>query len=324
MATHLPPHATVLAFEKQAQVLLEAVLAGGAGARAEVTAGHPRGAAALSGFAVSDARLVVARAWGAPSWPRLKRDLAVMARYSFHPPADPAADPPGPPVPADRLLRLGCLTWAGWRPEHAAAARAMLAADPGLARLSLHTAVAVGDLAAVRRFLADHPAAATTRGGPFGWEPLLTLCYSRIDAPGADPLGVAALLLAAGADPDAGFLGDGQAPPFTALTGVFGGEDQVRQPPHACALALARLLLAAGADPNDGRTLAHRRAAPDDAHLALLLSFGLGTSRPGPWYERLAGRLDAPARLVADELAFASTTRRVDRARLLRGAEGAP
>ena len=43
--------------------------------------------------------------------------------------------------------------------------------------------------------------------GPYRWEPLLYLIYSRV--PQVDPLRAAGLLLDAGADPDAGYLWHG-------------------------------------------------------------------------------------------------------------------
>ena len=49
---------------------------------------------------------------------------------------------------------------------------------------------------------------------------------------------IARLLLAHGADPNAGYLWQGLPSPFTALTGVFGrGEGD--QPPHPNRVALA-------------------------------------------------------------------------------------
>ena len=96
--------------------------------------------------------------------------------------------------------------------------------------------------------------------------PLLYLCFSRLpdEPPARSSLACAELLLRAGADPDAGFLWKGSAPPFTCLTGAFGGgEDRANQPPHQHALTLARLLLEAGADPNDGQTLYNRMFEPN-------------------------------------------------------------
>ncbi len=90
------------------------------------------------------------------------------------------------------------------------------------------------------------------------------------------------LLLEHGADPDSGYLWHGLVPPFTALTGLFGGGElgSTNQPPHPHAEPLARVLLEAGADPNDGQTLYNRMFSPDNAHLDLLLAYGLGVGEP--------------------------------------------
>ncbi len=64
------------------------------------------------------------------------------------------------------------------------------------------------------------------------------------------------ILLQHGADPNAGYLWQGEVPPFTVLTGLFGNGEQgsVNDPPHPHAIRLATLLLDAGADPNDGQS----------------------------------------------------------------------
>ena len=83
--------------------------------------------------------------------------------------------------------------------------------------------------------LTDDPAAVEREGGPYQWPPLLYLCFSRIpDAvPERSGLACAGPLLGAGDNPNAGFFWEGLAPPFTALSGAFGGgEDRANQPPH--------------------------------------------------------------------------------------------
>src|SRR5438128_70716 len=82
-------------------------------------------------------------------------------------------------------------------------ARTLLAAEPALAGASIHTAAAVGDVAAARAFLDADPSLARRPGGPHDWEPLLYAAYSRLDSPRPEhsTLAVARLLLEHGADP---------------------------------------------------------------------------------------------------------------------------
>jgi hypothetical protein len=223
------------------------------------------------------------------------------------------------PDRADAFLRAACLDYETWRPESLEEARRILDADPGVSRANVWAAAAAGDARALEEMLAADPSLANAAGGPHGWPPLLYACYSRLDAaPGMSTLEAARRLIAAGADPNAGFLWHGEAPPFTALTGAFGdGEGGNAQPSHPARDALARLLLDAGADPNDGQTLYNRHFRPDDAHLELLFEYGLGTDRGGPWYARLGERLDTPRRLLVEELWSAARKGYFDRVRLL-------
>src|SRR5437879_204117 len=58
-------------------------------------------------------------------------------------------------------------------------AQAILASEPEVAGHNIYAAAALGDDAAVRRFLAIDPASATAKGGPRGWDALTHLCFSR-------------------------------------------------------------------------------------------------------------------------------------------------
>jgi hypothetical protein len=98
---------------------------------------------------------------------------------------------------------------------------------------------------------------------------------------------------------------EGLTPPFTALTGAFGGGEG-DPPPHRDSLALARLLLSAGADPNDGQTLYNRGFKPEDEWLELLFEFGLGNGDGGPWHRRLGIGIETPKEMLARELLMAA------------------
>jgi hypothetical protein len=176
-------------------------------------------------------------------------------------------------------------------------------------------AAALADAPAVERMLAADRGLATRRGGPHGWRPLFYLLYSRVA--GGDAVATARVLLAAGADPNEGYLWHGLTPPFTLLTGAFGEGEQgsARQPRHRDSLELARLLLEAGADPNDGQALYNRMFTRDDDYLELLFAHGLGTGDGGPWHHRLRERLETPDEMLRRLLRWAiehGQTERVD------------
>jgi ankyrin repeat protein len=323
----LPSNPDLEHLKGQARTLQRQVRAGESAALATVRAFHPRPEAVdgHADFRLADAQLVLARQYGFASWPVLRRHLAVVAEYSRSPHLAPVTPDAGGD-PGDRLLRLGCLLYGGDDLARHALARTVLTDHPELARASIWTAAAVGDVAATGTFLAADPSLVNQPGGPFGWEPLLYGAYSRIDSevPGHNPLAVARLLLDHGADSNAGYLWEGNYP-FTALTGALGGgEDKGNQPPHRHALALARLLLEAGADPNDSQALYNRQFDPDDSHLRLLIEFGLGTDRGGPWHARLNSAHGTPAQLLEDQLSVAAAGNRPEWARLALAAGADP
>ena len=329
MATvSLPDRVSVEQLRNQAKDLRRAVRAGAPAALAEVADRYPGGLAVATGaFPLHAAQLVVARRYGFPSWARLREQCATIERYTRFPPTDPAGPAGAAPRTGEDLpgtfLRLACLWYEDDQPARWAAARELLTAHPELTHGQVHAAAAAADVPALASILAADPGAARREGGPYQAEPLYYLAYARHDPQLAEDaaLGAARLLLAAGADPNAGYLWHGLTSPFTVLTGVFGhGELGLdRQPPHPCAQPLARLLLTAGADPNDAQALYNRMFEPGNEHLELLFEFGLGQDAGGPWLARFGADLGTPASMLRGQLAWAITHGMTGRVRLLAG-----
>lgn len=320
----LPSNADLGKLRDHAKTTRDWVRAEVSGAIDLVQEHHPRAAKVLAdpaAFRLSDAQLTLARMYEFASWPKLVAHVRLVSRYARSPHEQPVgAELTDDVARADELLRLACLNYGSDDPARPVQAAALLTQHPHLARASLHTAAAVGDVAAAAQHLAADPMAAHAQGGPFSWEPLLYLTCSRVEPPGSDALATAQLLLAAGADPNTGYLWDGLVPPMTALTGAF-GNGEGNQPPHPAWLALARLLLEAGADANDNQTIYNwglgSLAGDDIRVLALLLEFGLGQGDGGPWRHLLGDKQPTPAQTMADELAHAARSGLPRRVRLL-------
>ena len=264
------------------------------------------------------AQLTIARSYGFTGWPALVRYLEIAADLSI----DPSAVDEDALEPSDRFC-----AWASLRyddadaPPRWQAAAALLSADPGLVDRHIWAAASAADPVALARHLAQRPSLTTAGGGPFGWVPLMYLCYARV------PLGrsqdqviaAAALLLDAGADPNAGYLWCGMSTPFTVLTGVFGEGEQGprRQPRHPYAPALATLLLERGAHPVDQQTLYNRMFRADNSHLDMLFANGLADAGPSPWESRLGEAMESREQMWARQVEWAAEHGFTDRLDLL-------
>jgi ankyrin repeat protein len=320
----LPGNANLEQLRKGAKSFQRAVRAGDPGAAAIVREFHPRladaqpGSPELNGFTRAGAQVVIARQFGFASWPKLKAHLELVARYARSPHEQPVGGPlADEQAVVDEFLRLACLTYGDDDPDRWRRAQSLLREHDWLARASIHTIAATGEVDAARTLLQRDSSQASLLGGPHGWEPLLYLTYSRVPlGPNRSAVGVARLLLEHGADPNAGYLWEGLVPPFTALTGALGSGEGA-SPAHPDGLALARQLLEAGADANDGQALYNRGTDGQEDWLALLLEFGLGAGDGGPWRRLLGERQDSPREMLEDVLMAAAGHGLTDRVRVL-------
>jgi ankyrin repeat protein len=201
------------------------------------------------------AQLAIAREHGFLSWPRLKLHVEALT-------LDVEAR-------AEALVRSACSS-------DVRRARALLAADPALARHDTACACVTGEVDELARLLERSPELVRRPAGPLGHEPILYACFSRLlrTDPGRAPgiRAVVRLLLDAGADPNASF--DHHRWLQVPLYGAAGIAND---------LELTRMLLAAGADPDDagtrklGEALYHAVEFPDPGCARLLVE--AGTSR---------------------------------------------
>lgn len=191
-----------------------------------------------------DVQHALALEYGFASWFALKEALAVLALAR-----------------RSHAERVEIVLHSAWNGDPVAAAR-ILVRWPEIGSENLRAAVATGNLAEVQRHLAADPAAATRKGGPLDWEPLLYLAYVRLPAADVHALDIARALLDHGADPNARFSDDWENP-FTVLTGVI-GEGEGDRLPHPQAAALSALLIERGADPYDTQALYNTSITRDD------------------------------------------------------------
>jgi hypothetical protein len=269
-------------------------------------------------LSLHDAQLAVARSYGFSGWPALAGYLAIVDELAVDP-SGIAEDALGV---ADKFCSLSSLRYDhSDAPPRWAAAADLIESNPDVPQHHVWAAASAVDPVALASHLEARPDLATTPGGPFGWVPLLYLCYSRVCLPRNedDVLAATIALLDAGADPNSGYLWRAMATPFTALTGVFGEGEQGpgRQPRHRFAPALALLLLQRGAHPVDRQTLYNRMFRADDSHLELLFEHGLGDAGSSPWERRLGEAMETRAQMWQRQIDWAAEHGFADRLALL-------
>lgn len=311
MASALPDNPSLDRLRGDARRLQRGIVANKIEALEMVRGHHPRPDVALAAapdrFALHDAQLTVARRYGFTGWPALVHYLEIASDLTV----DPSGIDEDQLGPADRFCALSSLRYDDTdAPPRRQAAADLLAADSALVERQACAAASAADPVALDRHLSARPSLATVAGGPFGWVPLMYLCYSRVPLhrSEAEVLAAATLLLDAGADPNAGYLWRGMSTPFTALTGVFGEGEQGprRQPRHPFASALATLLLRRGAHPVDQQTLYNRMFRPDDSHLELLFAHGLADAGRSQWELRLGEAMETREQMWQRQIDWAA------------------
>jgi ankyrin repeat protein len=240
MSRTLTPESSLETLKKEAKRWLKALRAGDAEARRRLLAATP---AAPANPGLRDVQLALAREYGLPSWAALRQaldDLALARRSHGE--------------------RVEIVLRSAWGGDPVAAGR-ILTRWPEIGADDIYTAAATGNLAEVKRRLAADSAAATRKGGPLDWEPLLYVAYARL---GSDEhaIDIALILLDHGADPNAQF-DDGWGNPFKVLTGVI-GQGEGDKPPHPRAAELSLLLIQRGADPYDSQALYNTSITRDE------------------------------------------------------------
>jgi ankyrin repeat protein len=231
---------------------------------------HPRFAElsdheiASTKFALADAQFVVAREHGFESWPKFAKHVEALASASFVASVS---------NPVASFIEAACVPRDAWHSSGTLErAEAILVAHPGVAGADIYTAAILGDAAGVRRFLSLDPRSTTAKGGPYGWDALTHLCFSRylrLDRARSDGFVAAAkALLDAGASANTGWMEKSHEPQPEWESAIYGAAGIAQHP------ELTRLLLERGADPNDGETPYHVPETYDNTVMKILLESG--------------------------------------------------
>ena len=172
---------------------------------------------------------------------------------------------------SDRFITAACVPVDAHATGTLEDAEAILAAHPQAAVDDVHAAAVLGDAEEVERLLRGDARRATAPGGPYGWDPLTYLCFSRYLRlrPSNGFVRAAQALLDAGADPNTGFFEQAHQPAPTFESALYGAAGVAH---HA---GLTRLLLARGADPNLGDEVAyHAPEGFDDEAMRAVVQSG--------------------------------------------------
>ena len=275
-AKRLPARPSLEQYKKQAKELVKDFRAEQSGKSSESTAiqrvktWHPRFAdlpadkISSTKFALADAQFVIAREHGFESWPEFAKHIEALGSASF---AASVSDP------VTAFIEAACVPRdSGHSAGTLERAEAILAAHPEVASSNIYTAAILGDVVGVRRFLALDAQNAIAKGGPYGWDALTHLCFSkylRLDrARSKGFLAAAKALLDAGASANTGWMERNHEPHPEWESAIYGAAGIAQHP------GLTRLLLERGVDPNDGETPYHVVETYDNTVMKILVESG--------------------------------------------------
>ncbi len=263
----LPARPNLEQYKKQAKDLARDASAGNPEALKRVRAHHPRFAdKEAQRITLTGAQLVIAREHGFESWPKFAGHITTLnLERSVAAINDPVA----------AFIRAGCVPREN---SHASGTleevELILTRYPHVARANIHAAAIRADEAAVRDFLRRDRTSATTKGGPYEWDPLTHLCFSRylrLDKTRSDAfVRTARALLESGANANTGWyeMIDYPNPRPVLESAIYGAAGIAHHE------GLTRLLLEYGADPNDEETPYHGAEGYDLGAMEALLDSG--------------------------------------------------
>jgi ankyrin repeat protein len=268
----LPARPNLEQYKKQARDLLKSHSAAEPDALNRIQRHHPTlhklslTEIASAHFTLTDAQLILAREHSFESWPRFAAHLETQRLIRT------LADLPDPVA---AFIEAACVPrhngHASGTLEHA---QLILARYPHVATANIHTAAILADEHTVKKLLAQNPKDATATGGPYQWDALTHLCFSRYLR--LDPqhsrafVNTARTLLDAGASANTGWHEtiDHPNPRSVLESAIYGAAGIARHPD------LTQLLLDHGADPNDEETPYHVPETYDNTVLKVIFASG--------------------------------------------------
>jgi ankyrin repeat protein len=268
----LPARPNLEQYKKQAKDLARDCELGIPDALTRIRRHHPRfhkppeSEIRNANVALTDAQLVIAREHGFKSWPRFAKHIETLNLIrSVASLSNPAA----------AFIEVACVPrHSGHRSGTLEHAEMILSRYPQVAASSIYTAAILADEPSVRAFLSRDPKSSTARGGPYNWDALSYLCFSRylrLDKTRSDAfVRTAGILLDAGARANTGWFEMIDHPnPRPMWESALYGSAGIAQHP-----GLTHLLLERGADPNDEETPYHLPEGYDNTVMKIVLESG--------------------------------------------------